>query len=332
MTDEKCITKIFNENFTSIIKHLHIERKEFDSKNVKLSNNAVLSAVNKFQNHPSILKIKITFLVKDINTCIRKVEFCDKLKTADIIPTFKKGDKHGKSNYRPILSKVYEKCLYKQIENYMENILSNFQCDFRKGSNAQQCLIGIVEKAKRIMDKGGHFSASLTDLSNAFECLPHDLLIAKLDAYGFKNDALSVFNYLSNRKQRVKIDSSFSSFQYIIGEVPEGSLLGPLLFNIFHTDIFIFCPTEIASYTDDNTPCATGVCLEKTLQKVEKPSNNLFKWFSNNYMVANADKGHLLTSTSEEVSVKIENEIIKNSLQEKFLGIVIDSRLTLNLT
>ena len=254
MTDEKCITKIFNENFTSIIKHLHIERKEFDSKNVKLSNNAVLSAVNKFQNHPSILKIKITFLVKDINTCIRKVEFCDKLKTADITPTFKKGDKHGKSNYSYTLSKVYEKCLYKQIENYMENILSNFQCGFRKGSNAQQCLIGIVEKVKRIMDKGGHFSASLTDLSNAFDCLPHDLLIAKLDAYGFKNDALLVFNYLSNRKQRVKIDSSFSSFQYIIGEVPEGSLLGPLLFNIFHTDIFIFCPTEIASYTDDNTP------------------------------------------------------------------------------
>ena len=72
MADEKCITKIFNDYFTSIIKHLHIERKEFDSKNVKLSNNAVLSAVNKFQNHPSILKIKITFLVKDIKHASEK--------------------------------------------------------------------------------------------------------------------------------------------------------------------------------------------------------------------------------------------------------------------
>ena len=66
-------------------------------------------------------------------------------------------DKHDKSNYRPvcilpILSKVYEKCLYKQIENYMENILSNFQCGFRKGFNTQQCLIGMIEKAKGIMD------------------------------------------------------------------------------------------------------------------------------------------------------------------------------------
>ena len=105
--------------------------------------------------------------------------------------------------------------------------------------------------------------------------------------------------------------------------------MGPFLFNILLTDIFLFCTTEIASYADDNTPYVTGDCLEKNLQKVEKASNTLFKWFSNNYMVANADKCHLLTSTSEEVSVKIENEIIKNSLQEKLLGIVIDNRLTL---
>ena len=191
----------------------------------------------------------------------------------------------------------------------MENILSNFQCGFRKGFNTQQCLIGMIEKVKSIMDKGGHFSALLPDLSKAFDCQPHDLLIAKLDAYGFKNDALYlIFNYLNNRKQRIKINSYFSSFQ--------GSLLGPLLFNIFLTDIFLSCPTEMASYADDNTPYATEVCLEKTLQKVEKASNTLFKWFYNNYMLANADKCHLLTSTSEEVSVKIENEIIKNTLQE----------------
>ena len=142
-------------------------------------------------------------------------------RATDITPAFKKGDKHDKSNYRPvsiltILSKVYEKCLYKQIENYMEfdYILSNFQCGFRKGFNTQQCHRD--EKAKT-MDKDRHFSALLTDISKAFDCLPHDLLIAKLDAYGFKNDALYlIFNYLNNKKQRVKINSSFSSFQNII--------------------------------------------------------------------------------------------------------------------
>ena len=153
----------------------------------------------------------------------------------------------------------------------MENILSNSQYVFRKSFNAQQCLIGITEKAKRIMDKGGYFSALLTDLSKAFDYLPHDLIIAKLDVYGFKDDALCLtFNYLNNRKQRVQINSSFSSFQNIIGGVPQGSLLGSLLFNIFLTDIFLFCPTEVASYADDNTPGATTDCLEKTFQKVEK--------------------------------------------------------------
>ena len=181
----------------------------------------------------------------------------------------------------------------------MENILSNFQCGFRKGFNTRQCLIGMIEKTKRIMDKGRYFNTLLTGLSKAFDCLPHDLLIAKLDAYRFKNDALYfIFNYLNNRKQRVKINSSFSSFQNIISGDLQGSLLGPSLFNIFLT---------------------------------EKASDTLFKWFSNNYinyMVTNADKCHLLTSTSEEVSVKIENVIFKNSLQEKLLGIVIDNTLT----
>ena len=172
------------------MRNLLIERNEFDPKHVNFSNNPLLSTVNKFQNHPSILKIKsnrtctcfsfrpvnyeevltelkksdmskttqleriltkivkeilnvfATFLVKDINTFIKKEEFPDKLKTADITAIFQKGDKHDQLNYRPvsilpILSKIYEKCLYKQIENYMENILSNFQCGFRKGFNAQ---------------------------------------------------------------------------------------------------------------------------------------------------------------------------------------------------
>ena len=123
----------------------------------------------------------------------------------------------------------------------MENILSNFQCGFRKGFNAEQCLIGMVEKSKGLLDKGGHFSALLTDQSNAFDCLPHNLLIAKLDAYGFKNYAIYlIFVYLSKKKRRVKINSSFSSFQNIISGAPKGSLRGPLLFKIFFHGHFSF--------------------------------------------------------------------------------------------
>ena len=84
----------------------------------------------------------------------------------------------------------------------MENIHSHFQCDLKKGFNAQLCLIGMIEKAKIIMHKDEDFSALLTDQSKAFKCLSHDLLIAKLDAYGFKNGALySIFNFFNNRRQ-----------------------------------------------------------------------------------------------------------------------------------
>ena len=133
-----------------------------------------------------------------------------------------------------LLSKIYEKCIYNQIEEYMDKILSKFQCGFRKGFSAQQCLIAMIEKIKKSLDKGGYFSALLTDLSKAFDCLPHDLIIAKLEAYGFEKKALELmFSYLNDRKQRVKINSTFSHFLKIISGVPQGSLLGPLLFNIF---------------------------------------------------------------------------------------------------
>ena len=126
----------------------------------------------------------------------------------------------------------------------------------------------MIEKAKRVMNKGGHFSAPLSDQSKAFDSLFHNSIIAKLGANGFQKTMLFVtFNYLLKRKQRVKINSSFSSFQNIISGVLQGSLLGSLLFNIFRKYIFLFCVTEIAIFADGNTSYATRDCLKKIYKK-----------------------------------------------------------------
>ena len=118
--------------------------------------------------------------------------------------------------------------------------MSKHQCGFRKGFSVQHCLLSLLEKWKSAIDNRKTFGALLiTDLSKAFDCLSHDLLIAKLNAYGSNTAALRlVQNYLSNRKQRTKTNSYFSSWKEILFGVPQGSILEPLLFKIFLRDLF----------------------------------------------------------------------------------------------
>ena len=112
---------------------------------------------------------------------------------------------------------MFEKCIYKQLSNFFENLFSKYQCGFRKGLNAQHCLIKLIEKWRECIDQGLEFGILLTDLSKAFDCLPHDLLIAKLNAYGVDISALRlIFNYLTNRKQKTKIDNDHSSWREIL--------------------------------------------------------------------------------------------------------------------
>ena len=168
------------------------------------------------------------------------------MKLADVTPVYKKKPKNFKDNYRPVsilsnISKIYERCIYDQIQLFFDSLLSKYQCGIGRGYNIQHCLITLIEKWKKSVENGGAFGALLTDLSKTFDCLPHKLLIAKLDAYSFDKSSLKlIHSYLSNRKQRVKINYRYGSWSEILFGVPQGSILGPLLFNIFLCDMFYF--------------------------------------------------------------------------------------------
>ena len=159
----------------------------------------------------NILKQKSDFFAfhvqKDINACISTSKFLNDLKEVDVIPVYKKKSKLSKENYKPIsnlpnISKVYERCLYDQISKYFETRFSKFQCGFRKGYSAQHCLLAMIEKWKTAVDQEGVFAALLTDLSKAFDCIPHGLIIAKLAAYGFNTNALKlIIIYLTGSKE-----------------------------------------------------------------------------------------------------------------------------------
>ena len=151
------------------------------------------------------------------NDAIPSSTFPSSLKMANIKALFKRGTEGLKENYIPIsilplVSNIFERIICKQLATFFDNILSKYQCGFRKGHGTQQCLLLMLEKWKKTFDNKEAFGALLTDLSKAFDRLNHELLIAKLHAYGLYLSSLKlIHDYLLNRKQRTKVNSKYSS-------------------------------------------------------------------------------------------------------------------------
>ena len=171
------------------------------------------------------------------------------------------------------------------------------------------------------------------DLSKAFDCLPHGLLIAKLHAYGLSEAACeTMFDYLKDRKQRVKILNHRSSWKELTKGVPQGSLLGPFLFNVFINDLFLFIDKcKLYNYADDNSLMYSSSDLNCIFANLQIDCNNAIDWFTVNGMKANPSKFQFMVISSERIEQKfldIGNGItLQSEPSVKVLGVTIDDRL-----
>jgi hypothetical protein len=225
----------------------------------------------------------------------------------------------------------------KQITAYIEKYLSPYLCGYRKGYSCQHALLSMIEKWKMYRDKGGHAGGILMDLSKAFDTIKHELLIAKLHAYGFNRDALEIIkDYLKDRWQRTKINTSFSTWAEILCGTFQGTVLGPKFFNIFINDLFyLFVNTNVCNIADDTTPYACDTDLPTLLKNLESDATSAMMWFDANCMKSNQSKCHfLLTSTGpkdgppglpERMWIKAGDQVIWESDQERLLGMEIDN-------
>ena len=276
-------------------------------------------------------------LASCFNHALSDCEFPAELKLADIIPCLKKGDMHDKANYRPIsllpsVSKIFEKIIVTQIAPLLDQIFSKFLCGYRRGHSTQHALLKMLMKWQACLANKSKVGAILMDLSKAFDCLSHELLIAKLKAYGFGRNSLRfLLSYLCNRKQRVRCGNISSEWLELNLGVPQGSVLGPILFNLFLNDLFfIFEKNDICNFADDNSLYVCGPSLDFVKNCLQDSAIEILNWFDQNSLVANPAKFQIIFpgSPNLHIELNLNGHIIKNSSVVKLLGIFIDDKLS----
>jgi len=264
-------------------------------------------------------------------TCIINAMFIDSsfpaaLKEARVTPIFKKDDTLKKDNYRPIsilpiVSKLFERAIADQLSDHFREVFHPSLSAYRKGYSCQSALIALTEEWRWALDRGHFVGAILMDLSKAFDCLPHALILAMLKAYNVGDSAVRLINsYLTDRKQCVRIGSCSSDFLCLQKGVPQGSILGPLIFNTFINDIFYFMKdANLCNYADDNTISYSSEHFLDMKQTLETEAEVLIDWFSNNQMQANPAKFQGIAigkKTHDQCPTSVSGVQISNALMK----------------
>lgn len=264
------------------------------------------------------------------NHCLRMSVFPDCLKVARVVPVHKKGSASEPNNFRPIsvvplIGKIFERLLHARIVVFLEThmILNKAQFGFRKGLSASMAISRLVQLISDAFDSGSFVGTLFCDLSRAFDCVSSDILVSKLKRYKFSDSSISlVESYLSNRQQQVHLEDAKSNFSVTSRGVPQGSVLGPILFLLYINDLVYSMPdTEFILFADDTTVVSIDQHISLLSGVMEDVRSRVEAWFTSNQLKLNPDK----TNT---VCFSLRPHTGEGSLSARFLGIFVDSRLT----
>ena len=214
----------------------------------------------------------------------------------------------------------------------MNNFLNELLCGFCKAHSTQHALFKLLQSWQKELDNSGFIGTIPMDLSKAYDCLSHDLLFAKLGVYGLDRSSLRLLmDYLNSRKQRTKISSSYSKWFEIKHGILQGSILGPLLFNIVINDLFfVIEKSDTYSFADDNTLYSCGANLKTVLENLKHDASKLLYWFKINSMKANPEKFQFMILSKKSYQpqkLSVNTFTINESDEVELLGLTIDKEL-----
>ena len=280
-------------------------------------------------------------LTQFINLSLQLGEYPTEWKKANIIPIYKKENRQHKNNYRPIallpsISKIQEKIVFKNLYDFLINVgfLNKFQSGFRPGDGTINQLSYIIHTIYQALDMGKEIRMVFLGLSKAFDKVWHKGLIHKLENLGVRDPLLSWFRtYLSNRIQRVTIEGHCSPWLHIESGVPQGSVLGPLLFLIYINDICEDVESSYFLYADDTSlldivddPIVSASKLDKDLEKINT-------WCKNWLMDMNPSKCETITFSTKHLkpihpNLSLDNQPLREVTSHTHLGLTLLSNLS----